>query len=167
MYWYKGNYSKAKQCYLEQLMIAEELGSNHEASRALGNIGEIYIALGNYPKALEFFQKQLNVSKELNAWELISFAHRYIGEIYAKTGNYEQAIGETIRTVGEPLTITSVVLFFGFGVLMLSTFKPIIYFGLLMAITMISALIGDLFVLPALLKVFKPMGPDFNKNNQP
>lgn len=80
--------------------------------------------------------------------------------LFDKYRNYERAIDETIKTVGAPITITSVVLFFGFGVAVVSTFKPIVYFGLLSAITMISALIGDLFVLPALIKVFKPFGAE-------
>ncbi|MBU0992033.1 MAG: MMPL family transporter [Proteobacteria bacterium] len=80
--------------------------------------------------------------------------------LFNKYRNYERAIDETIKTVGAPVTITSVVLFFGFGVAVVSTFKPIAYFGLLSAITMISALLGDLFVLPALIKVFKPFGAE-------
>lgn len=74
--------------------------------------------------------------------------------------NYDTAIDETLHSVGSPITITSIVLFFGFGVLVVSTFKPVIYFGLLAAITMISALVADLFVLPALIKLFKPFGEE-------
>lgn len=79
---------------------------------------------------------------------------------FERLGNYEEALDETIRTVGSPITATSLVLFFGFGVMMVSTFKPVVYFGLLAAVTMISALIADLFVLPALIKVFRPYGPE-------
>jgi hypothetical protein len=43
-------------------------------------------------------------------------------------------------------------------VLAFSHFRPIIYFGLLMAVTMVSALAGDLVLLPVLLMVLKPMG---------
>ncbi len=77
---------------------------------------------------------------------------------YQQTRRYEEAIDLTIRQVGPPITITSVVLFFGFIVLTVSTFKPIVYFGILAAITMVSALLADLFLLPALIKVFKPFG---------
>ena len=79
---------------------------------------------------------------------------------FERTRNYDTALDRTIQTAGIPITITSIVLFFGFGIMMVSTFKPIAYFGLLAAITMISAMIADLFVLPALIKVFKPFGPE-------
>lgn len=79
---------------------------------------------------------------------------------FDKYGQYEKALDETIYTIGAPLTITSIVLFAGFLVLMISTFKPIVYFGLLTSITMMSALIGDLFILPALIKIFKPFGTE-------
>ncbi len=95
--------------------------------------------------------------------DTIHFIARF-RHLFDKYHNYEKAISETIQTTGVPLTITSVVLFFGFGVLIISTFKPIMYFGILAAITMISALIGDLFVLPALIKIFKPFGSE--KNNE-
>ncbi len=44
--------------------------------------------------------------------------------------------------------------------MLMSTFVPIANFGLLDAITVMAALIGDLFVLPALIKVLKPVGPE-------
>jgi len=80
--------------------------------------------------------------------------------LFDRYRDYEKALEETILTIGRPLTITSAVLFFGFATLVLSTFKPLVYFGILTGVTMISALIGDLFVLPALIKVFKPFGPE-------
>ncbi len=79
---------------------------------------------------------------------------------FERTRNYDTALDKTIMTAGMPITITSVVLFFGFGIMLVSTFKPIAYFGLLAAITMLSAMIADLFVLPALIKVFKPFGAE-------
>jgi len=80
--------------------------------------------------------------------------------LFQQHGTYDTALRETIRTIGSPITMTSIVLFFGFGIMMVSTFKPIVYFGLLAAITMLSALVADLFILPALIKLFKPFGPE-------
>ena len=45
----------------------------------------------------------------------------------------------------------------GFMVLVFSSFRPLIYFGLLTGVTMISALVGDLVLLPVLLMVLRPM----------
>jgi predicted RND superfamily exporter protein len=66
------------------------------------------------------------------------------------------AIMQTARDVGKPTIITSVVLFFGFAVMMFAQTLPLQNFGLLTALTMAFALIGDLVLLPALLLIFKP-----------
>jgi len=84
--------------------------------------------------------------------------------LFDKYGNYEAALDETIRVIGIPLTITSAALFFGFGTMLMSTFVPLANFGFLGAITVMAALVGDLFVLPALIKVFKPVGPERNRS---
>lgn len=91
--------------------------------------------------------------------DTIHFLARFRTAFEAR-GTYEAAIEETIHTIGVPITVTSVVLFLGFGVFMVSTFKPIVYFGLLSAVTMLSALLADLFVLPALIKLLRPLGPE-------
>jgi len=63
----------------------------------------------------------------------------------------------SLTSAGRALYLTSFILTVGFMVLVFSHFKPIIYFGFLMAVTMISALVGDLILLPVLLMVLKPI----------
>ena len=48
----------------------------------------------------------------------------------------------------------------GFSILVLSNFVPTVYFGLLTSLAMILALAGSLTLLPQLLIVFKPLGPE-------
>ena len=62
-----------------------------------------------------------------------------------------EAIVETLRSVGRPLWITSIVVATGFSVLCFSSFVPLFDFGLLSAATMLAALTGNLVLLPALL----------------
>lgn len=59
------------------------------------------------------------------------------------------AIARTFEKAGAAITFTSVVAAAGFVILLLAEFKPIQYFGLLAGLTMITAWIGDVFVLPA------------------
>jgi len=59
------------------------------------------------------------------------------------------------RTVGRAIVFTSIVLFMGFGVIGLSSFRPIYTFGLLTGLTMVLALLGDLLLLPAMLLLFR------------
>lgn len=67
------------------------------------------------------------------------------------TNDQKQAMANAIRTEGEPVLFTSMALALGFSVLMLSSFVPSIYFGLLSALVMIYALLTDLFINPIML----------------
>jgi len=78
------------------------------------------------------------------------------GDEFKKAGNYDAALRNTFLGTGRPIIFTSLLLFLGFGVLATSSFIPTQNFGMLSAATMVSALVGDLFLLPALLWVFKP-----------
>ena len=62
-----------------------------------------------------------------------------------------QAVQSTMLVKGRALISSSIILCIGFGILLLSNFMPIVYFGLLSAVIMILALIGDLVLLPAIL----------------
>ena len=48
----------------------------------------------------------------------------------------------------------------GFSILTLSNFIPTIYLGLLIGLAMILALLGNLILLPLLVVMFKPLGPE-------
>ncbi len=85
--------------------------------------------------------------------DTIHFLYRFRKE--HKT-DYTNSIRETITNVGRAIIFTSVVAFCGFMVLGLSNFKPIQYFGLLTAITMVTALLADLLVLPCCLLIIRP-----------
>jgi predicted RND superfamily exporter protein len=53
-----------------------------------------------------------------------------------------------------PITCTTLVVSIGFFVLIPADFTPIRHFGMLGGLTMISAWIGDIVLLPALLYAF-------------
>ena len=62
-----------------------------------------------------------------------------------------QAVQSTVEVKGKAILSSSVILCFAFGVMVLSRFVPTIHFGLLSGIIMITALVGDIVVLPAVL----------------
>jgi predicted RND superfamily exporter protein len=64
------------------------------------------------------------------------------------------AIEQTYQVVGIPMVVTSVVLVGGFLILTPSAFQPTSVFGLLSAVTIATAFVADLLLLPALLLVF-------------
>jgi len=59
------------------------------------------------------------------------------------------AVRTTFEKAGRAITFTSVVASAGFMILVLAEFKPIQYFGVFGAVTMVTAWIGDVFILPA------------------
>ncbi len=70
-------------------------------------------------------------------------------------GNIQTAATDAIMIKGEPITMTSLILCIGFGVLMFSSFVPTIQFGFLSAVIMISAVVCDLVILPSVLILLK------------
>ena len=77
---------------------------------------------------------------------LVSYNHEFKKDL-----NKENALKKTIRHMGKPIIFTTVTISLGFSVLMFSSFKPTAVFGLMMVITMVSALVADLLLLPALM----------------
>ena len=73
------------------------------------------------------------------------------GRRMRKGRNRRQAMEETVRSLGRPIIYTSVTLFFGFLILSLSNFEMISSVGFLTGATMLTALGGDLVLLPVIL----------------
>lgn len=65
------------------------------------------------------------------------------------------ALEATQAHVGKTLVFTNLALVAGFCVLALSHFIPLVYFGLLVSVAMAGGLVGNLFLLPLLLRTFE------------
>lgn len=74
--------------------------------------------------------------------------------------NTRDAVRGTLMTAGNAIIITSLILMLGYMVLILANIKSIIFFGLLLSVTMLSALISDLLLLPSLLILFDRKAKD-------
>lgn len=66
----------------------------------------------------------------------------------------QEAIQNTLLKVGKAIITTSVLLVVGYLVLIFASVKSVIFFGLLIVVTMISAVLCDLLLLPSLLLQF-------------
>ncbi len=64
----------------------------------------------------------------------------------------EAAIHTTFRETGKAIVLTSLILFFGFLVMLFSIHPPSVTIGLLISITLGSAVVGDLLLIPILLR---------------
>jgi predicted RND superfamily exporter protein len=72
---------------------------------------------------------------------------------YARTGDVEVAVRETLRTTGQALLFTSVVLSLGFLIYVFSDLVNLTNFGFLTAFAIIMAFLADVLLAPALMTV--------------
>ena len=89
----------------------------------------------------------------------IHYIYRFRQEFDAER-DYAKTMFRCHTSIGFAIYYTSVTIIIGFSILALSNFLPTIYFGLLTGLAMLIALIGSLTLLPQLLIVFKPFGPE-------
>ena len=64
----------------------------------------------------------------------------------------DEAIHTTFMETGKAICITSVILFFGFMVMLFSAHPPSVNIGFLISLTLLSALLSDLFLMPILIR---------------
>jgi len=72
----------------------------------------------------------------------------------AYTGDAAAAVWQTTNGVGTALLMNNLLLVLGFWVGCFGSFKPTIYFSLFSGVTLLTALICDLFLTPACLMTF-------------
>ena len=91
--------------------------------------------------------------------DTIHYIHRFKKE-FKLDGNYMSTMHRCHKSIGYAMYETSVTIIIGFSILILSNFIPSIYFGLLTGLAMVIALIAALTLLPQLIIVLKPFGPE-------
>jgi len=67
--------------------------------------------------------------------------------------NFDVALENTLKIAGRPIVITTISIVAGFLIFSFASFKPIIYFGLLVAMALFTAAVGSLIILPAILSI--------------
>lgn len=85
----------------------------------------------------------------------IHYIYRFRTEI-DKDGDYLASMHRSHRSIGRAMYYTSVIIIFGFMIMVLSSFIPTVYFGMLTGLAMLAALAGALFLLPKLVLMIKP-----------
>jgi predicted RND superfamily exporter protein len=87
----------------------------------------------------------------------IHYMHRFRDELW-KDWDYPAALRRSHGSIGRAMYYTTITITIGFSILALSDFVPTVYFGVLTAFAMLTALLADLTVLPILLGKLKPYG---------
>lgn len=91
--------------------------------------------------------------------DCIHYVHRFIKE-FEVDRNYRAAMFRCHNSIGRAMYYTTVTVVVGFSMLTLSSFTPSIYFGLLTVMAMVAAVLGALLLLPLLIVLVKPLGPE-------
>ncbi|MCP5190426.1 MAG: MMPL family transporter [Pseudomonadales bacterium] len=91
--------------------------------------------------------------------DCIHYVHRFIAE-FPVDRNYRATMYRCHNSIGRAMYYTTVTVVVGFSMLTLSNFNPSIYFGLLTVLAMVAAVLGALLLLPLLIVLVKPLGPE-------
>ncbi|QKQ27829.1 efflux RND transporter permease subunit [Candidatus Reidiella endopervernicosa] len=97
------------------------------------------------------------ISVGIGVDDTIHYVHRY-GEELQKDWDYKEALFRSHNSIGRAMYFTTVTITVGFSILVLSSFVPTIYFGILTAFAMVTALTANVTVLPILLEKLQPYG---------
>ncbi|MFC1837540.1 RND family transporter [Thermodesulfobacteriota bacterium] len=95
--------------------------------------------------------------------DTIHYIHRFQKE-FPVDRNYMAALYRCHCSIGRAMYYTSITIIIGFSILVISNFVPTIYFGLSTGFAMLVALLAALTLLPQLIILLKPLGPEANDN---
>ncbi len=85
----------------------------------------------------------------------IHFLDKY-HENRMKTDDLHQVTRNTLISTGKAIIFNALSVAAGFLVLLFSNFYPLVYLGLLIAVTMFTSSLASMTILPLMLKIFKP-----------
>jgi predicted RND superfamily exporter protein len=91
--------------------------------------------------------------------DCIHYVHRFMRE-FAIDRDYKASMYRCHNSIGRAMYYTTLTVVIGFSTLTLSNFNPSLYFGLLTVLAMVAAVLGALLLLPRLILIVKPLGPE-------
>ena len=109
--------------------------------------------MGWTDQPLEMFSLLIgSVALGLAVDDTIHFMHGF-RQRFSESGDVEDAVRKTLRTTGQALLFTSIVLSVGFFIYVLSDLSNLRRFGLFTAFSIVMAFLADVLLAPALMKV--------------
>ena len=97
--------------------------------------------------------------------DTIHLVTRFRSRFY-QLGNYAEASTASLRDVGPALVITTFILIGSFLAYMITDLAVLRDFGILLGITIGTALIADLLLMPVILMTVKPLGKEFSVSDR-
>ncbi|MBU0730477.1 MAG: MMPL family transporter [Proteobacteria bacterium] len=98
--------------------------------------------------------------------DTIHYIHRFKAE-FPVDRNYLATVYRCHGSIGKAMYYTSLTIIIGFSILIMSNFIPTIYFGIFTGFAMVVALLAALTLLPQLIILLKPFGPEQVKTENP
>jgi len=83
--------------------------------------------------------------------DTIHYLAKYRQELKLTKWNIRTSVILALRETGQSMMYTSIILFFGFGIFSLSEFGGTVSLGVLVSVTLLSAMLSNLILLPSLL----------------
>ncbi len=118
------------------------------------NLGPILMVMGImgwFAIPLDMFTMMVaSIAIGLAVDDTVHFVYNF-KRYYLKSGDVREAVGHTLHTAGRAMLTTSIVLSIGFFIFMFASMNNVFYFGMLVGMAIILALIGDFFIAPALM----------------
>ena len=90
--------------------------------------------------------------------DAIHFLLHYRQHLKEHGGDRQKAVKQTLAVTGRPILLTTMSIVGGLLVLSLASFRPIVYFGILVVVTLSAACASTLIVLPAILSIVRNPG---------
>uniref|UniRef100_UPI00404982A9 efflux RND transporter permease subunit n=1 Tax=Flavobacterium sp. TaxID=239 RepID=UPI00404982A9 len=106
-----------------------------------------YLGVPIKPSTILVFSIAFGISVD----DTIHFLAKYRQELKAHHWKIRRSVFAALRETGVSMFYTSIVLFFGFSVFMISSFGGTVALGGLVSITLVLAMLSNLLLLPALL----------------
>ena len=126
------------------------------AASMVPNLSPIIVVLGTMAVlgiTLDMFTMLVGgVALGLVVDDTVHFMHTF-RRCYTETANVRDAVRETLRTTGRALVCTTLVLSAGFLIYIFSSLAGLVRFGSLTAFAIITALLLDVFLSPALMSL--------------
>jgi len=118
------------------------------------NLGPILMVMGImgwFSIPLDMFTMMVaSIAIGLAVDDTVHFIYNF-KRYYTETGDVRDAVAHTLHTAGRAMLTTSIVLSIGFFLFMFASMNNVFYFGLLIGMAIVFALIGDFFLAPALM----------------
>ncbi len=106
-----------------------------------------YLGIPIKPSTILVFSIAFGISVD----DTIHFLAKYRQALQANNWKIKKSIYEALRETGVSMFYTSIVLFFGFSVFIISSFGGTVALGALVSVTLLFAMLSNLLLLPSLL----------------